>query len=102
MQAKVKERKIILENFAALSFFFPQAKRDNPSTLCKSATNQRLKLKRMCCICAHNFKKHSDKSVAQATVFQSLTVAVSSKGLALLSLLKRNLTNECMKYKCKH
>ena len=33
----------------------------------------------MCCICAHNFKKHSDKSIAQATVFQSLTVAVSSK-----------------------
>ena len=29
----------------------------------------------MCCICAHNFKKHSDKSIAQATVFQSLTVA---------------------------
>ena len=42
MQAKLKQRKIILENFAALIVFFPQAKRDNPS---KSATNQRLKLK---------------------------------------------------------
>ena len=88
MQAKLKQRKIILENFAALIVFFPQAKRDNPS---KSASNQRLKLK--CSVafaaCAHNFKKHSDKSIAQATVFQSLTVAVSSKGLVLLSLLKR-------------
>ena len=36
-------------------------------------------------------------SIAQATVFQSLTVAVWFKGLVLLSLLKRNLTNECMK-----
>ena len=42
MQAKLKQRKIILENFTALIVFFPQAKRDNPS---KSATNQRLKLK---------------------------------------------------------
>ena len=42
MQSKLKHRKIILENFAALIVFFPQAKRDNPS---KSATNQRLKLK---------------------------------------------------------
>ena len=99
MQAKLKQRKIILENFAALIVFFPQAKRDNPS---KSATNQRLKVKMWCCICAHNFKKHSDKSIAQATVFQSLTVAVSSKGLVLLSLLKRNLTIECTKNKCRH
>ena len=35
----------------------------------------------LCCIIAHNFKKHSDKSIAQATVFQILTVAISSKGL---------------------
>ena len=99
MQAKLKERKIILENKQFLG------KRDNPS---KSATNQRLKLK-LCVAFAHiisrniliRVKKHSDKSIVQATVFQSLTVAVSSKGLVLLSLLKRNLTNECMKYKCK-
>ena len=95
-----EERKKILENKQLLG------KRDNPS---KSATNQRLKLNR-CVAFAHiisrniliRFKKHSDKSIAQATVFKSLTVAVSSKGLVLLSLLKRNLTNECMKYKCKH
>ena len=42
MQAKLKQRKIILENFGSSYSFFPQAKRDNPS---KSATNQRLKLK---------------------------------------------------------
>ena len=42
MSAKLKQRKIILENFEALIVLFPQAKRDNPS---KSATNQRLKLK---------------------------------------------------------
>ena len=42
MQAKLKQRKIILENFAALIVFSPQAKRDNQS---KSATEQRLKLK---------------------------------------------------------
>ena len=100
MQANLKERKIILENKQLLG------KKDNPS---KSATDQRLKLKR-CFAFAHiisrniliRVKKHSVKSIAQATVFQSLTVAVSSKGLVLLSLLKRNLTNECMKYKCKH
>ena len=33
-----------------------------------------------CCIIAHYFK-HSDKSIAQATVIQSLTVAISSKDL---------------------
>ena len=42
MQAKVKQRKIILENFAALIVFFTWAKRDNPS---KSATNQSQRLK---------------------------------------------------------
>ena len=79
MQPKLKERKIILENKQLLG------KRDYPS---KSATNQRLKLKRcvaFACIISRNIlirvKKHSDKSIAQATVFQSLTVAVSSKGL---------------------
>ena len=100
MQAKRKERKIILENKQLLE------KRDNPS---KSTTNQRLKLK-SCVAFAHiisrniliRVKKYSDKSIAQTTVFQSLTVAVSSKGLVLLSLLKRNLTNERMKYKCTH
>ena len=41
MQAKLKQREIILENFTSLIGFFPQAKRDNQS---KSATNQRLML----------------------------------------------------------
>ena len=95
MHAKVKQRKIILENFAALIIFslkqreITQVNQQPTKTLC-------------CIICALTFKKHSDKSIAQETVFQSLTVAVSSKGLVLLSLLKRNLTNDCMKCKCKH
>ena len=76
MQAKLKEKKMILENFAALIAW---PKRDNQS---KSATYQpKVKVKMLCCICAHNFKKHSDKSIAQAMVFQNLTVAISSKGL---------------------
>ena len=61
------------------------------NNLNKIATNQRLKLKR-CVAFAHiisrniliRVKKHSDKSIAQATVFKNLTVAVSSKGFVLL------------------
>ena len=93
MHAKGKQRKIILENFAAHLFFFLKQREI-------TQVNQQ-PTKMLCCICALNFKKHSDKRIAQGTVFQSLTVAVSSKGLVLLSLLKRNLTN-CMKNKCKH
>ena len=67
---------IILKNFAALIAW---SKRDIPS---KSATNERkVKVKLLCCIIAHNFKKHSDKSIVQATVFQILTVAISAKDL---------------------
>ena len=94
VHAKVKQRKIILENFAALIIF---SLKQREITQVNQQTT-----KMLCCICALNFKKYSDKSIAEATVFQSLTVAVSSEGLVLLSLLKRNLTNDCMKYKCKH
>ena len=45
----------------------------------------------LCCICAHNFKKHSDKSFAQAMVFQSLTVAISSKGLVFAVTAEKKL-----------
>ena len=93
MQAKVKHRKITLENFAALIVFFSPEQREITQVNQQPTTGLRVKM--LWCICAHIFKKHSDKSIAQATVFQSLTVAVSSKGLVLLSLLKRNLTNEC-------
>ena len=86
MQAKLKERKMILENFAALIAW---PKRDNQS---KSATNQpKIKVKMLCCICTYNFKKHSDKSIAQATVFQSLTVAISSKGLVFAVTAEKKL-----------
>ena len=67
MQAKLKERKIILESKQLLG------KRDNPS---KSATNQRLKLKRYVAfahIISRNIlirvKKHSDKSISLNCIY---------------------------------
>ena len=80
MHAKVKQRKIILENFAALIIF---------SLKQREITQVNQQPTKMCCICALNFKKHSDKNIAQATVFKSLTVAVSSKGLVLQIQNKR-------------
>ena len=45
----------------------------------------------LCCICTYNFKKHSDKNIAQAMVFQSLTVAISSKGLVFAVTAEKKL-----------